>query len=99
MLNKKQRLEKAARDLEKTLEKTGFNKIKKTNKKIIIDRFPNLNTRKDYVSGKGIAAIPKKSSAAEHPDAKQFPVGFNHKQGLQLITGADDLSYMGGKKT
>ena len=31
-------------------------------------------------------------------DAKQFPVGHSHKQGLELITPGMDLQWMGGKK-
>src|SRR5262249_55505574 len=31
-------------------------------------------------------------------DAKQFPVGHSHKQGLELITRGMDLQWMGGKK-
>lgn len=33
------------------------------------------------------------------PDAKEFPVGQSHKQGPMLITSADRLEDMGGRKT
>lgn len=33
------------------------------------------------------------------PDAKQFPIGHSHKQGLMLITPETDPQWMGGKKT
>jgi hypothetical protein len=36
---------------------------------------------------------------AQPPGMKQFPVGHNHKQGLELITSGMDLQWMGGKKT
>lgn len=32
-------------------------------------------------------------------DAKQFPVGHQHKQGLELITPGTDLKWMGGRKS
>lgn len=61
--------------------------------------FPNLTCeqRTAPCSNDIPANGPKRSLPA---DAKTFPIGHLHKQGLQLITEGDrtDLQYFGGKK-
>lgn len=66
----------------------------------LIRTFPDLTIPPGYSSlGDGFA--PCHGKRPLHPDAKQFPVGHLHKQGLQLITPdaiADGLQFYGGKK-
>lgn len=95
-------LEDARRQLERTLEKSGYNKLKAVHGKSKRPDFPDLSVgdhRQRYPSSNGVGNGLAKPTAASHPDAKQFPVGHSHKQGLELITNPADLPYMGGKKT
>jgi hypothetical protein len=85
---------------EKLLKKIGYDKLKakhgQGNPRLEIPSLKTDNHRDRYPSGNGFAKATGKKQL--HPDAKQFPVGFSHKSGLQLITQFDDLKYMSGKK-
>lgn len=85
---------------EKLLKKVGYFKIKAKYGDVDISHpFPNLqigNHRKKYPSSQGISKTPGKKQLPV--DAKQFPIGYTHKSGLQLVTQFDDLKYMSGKK-
>jgi hypothetical protein len=63
--------------------------------------FPDLKVERGPPSlGDGFAPV---GGLRELPvDAKQFPVGLNHKQGTELLTPAmiaNDLQWLGGRKT
>ncbi|MEJ6846812.1 hypothetical protein V3589_11405 [Sinorhizobium fredii] len=92
-------LEQARRELQKTLERSGYCKLKAKHKKSLRPAFPDYSTndhRERYPSVGGFGPLP--GPQALPPDAKRFPVGISHKQGPMLITAADDLAYVGGKK-
>ena len=66
--------------------------------------FPDLSCQSAEVascSNRIVNITPRASASVAHPDARQFPVGHNHKQGLELITPAmqRQLEWMGGKKS
>ena len=100
-MNKAERLKKAKRDLEKTLERTGYKFLKAKHGNVELDRFTDLKVgRKELpplsdTIGNGFIA----RTGAKHPDAIQFPVGNSHKQGLELIYSKAYASQMNGKKT
>tara|TARA_B100001146_G_C15896328_1_gene312543 strand:+ start:177 stop:509 length:333 start_codon:yes stop_codon:yes gene_type:complete len=96
---KQQRLASAAKQLEKTLVKTGYRRLQAVHGKPNHYTFPDLSVEKtSYPSmGDGFARMPGKKSLPV--GAKHFPVGNSHKQGNMLITGADRLEDMGGRKT
>lgn len=77
----------------------GYTKLKEAGLRSTRPEFPDLREGLDRgvpcsnTVGNGFAKPPLP------PDAKQFPVGVSHKQGYQLITAADDLKDMGGRKT
>ena len=61
--------------------------------------FPDLKVKHNVAqTSDKITYTPVKPRSGQHKDAKKFPVGHNHKQGLELITPKTDLQYMGGKK-
>lgn len=71
---------------------------KKKDKKLARNPFPNLKVeQRTAPCSNSFAMVPGKKELP--PDAKQFPVGHNHKQGLELITPGTDLRWMGGRKT
>jgi hypothetical protein len=60
--------------------------------------FPSLAVPAGYPSlSSGFAPVdPKRRLPA---DARRFPVGHQHKQGLELITPGTDLKWMAGRKS
>lgn len=104
MLKKAERIARAKRDLQKTLEKTGYAGLKAAGHKSRRPDFPDYSCSTGAAPlGNGFGTpgrgLPPPRSGAYHRDAQQFPVGNNHKQGPQLVTRADDLAFMSGRKT
>ena len=98
-MKKAERLAKAKRELDNVLNRSGFNRIKAKYGKAKAIEFPDYKADlTNYESlGNGFGKpTPKKQL---HPDAKQFPVGNSHKQGLELIYSKEYVSQMNGKKT
>jgi hypothetical protein len=106
MKKKKKITSAVARELEllnQTLEKTGANRIKdqypKKKRKGVI-AFPNLKAdiehREKYPSVGGFDKTPGKRELPS--DAKQFPIGNFHKQGLELMYSKSYAAEMNGSK-
>ncbi len=92
-----QRLEKLMRE---TLDRTGVTRLRAMGIKAAHAPLPDLK-----VEFRGVPCSDNLSSVAtakkELPaDALRFPIGNNHKQGLELITPGmlKDIQYLGGKK-
>jgi hypothetical protein len=98
-LSKQQRLEIAKAKVEKTLKATGYYLSKSKHGDVNPNKFPDLTvTKSRHPSlGDGFDRTTGKKSLPE--GAKHFPIGNSHKQGPMLITGADRMEDMGGKKT
>ena len=97
-MNKAERLAKAKKELEKTLNKTRFHEIKAKHKNNRGIEFPNLKVHSKIPLSDKIGNGLMVRTGAHHPDAKQFPVGNSHKQSLELIYSKDYVQYMNGKK-
>lgn len=100
-LGKQKILATAKKQLEKTLLKTGYIAIKSKYGKVEIDRFPDLKVDNSHLPklSNGIGNGYKVHTGANHPDAKQFPIGNSHKQGYELIYSKEYATQMNGKKT
>lgn len=88
---------KMQRFREKLLAQVGYTRMVERGLKSQRPEFPDLRVESKYntsdVVGNGFAPRPLPS------DAREFPVGISHKQGPMLITAADRLEDMGGRKT
>ena len=84
---------------ESILKKSGYTDLKNKHKKSRRPDFPDLKTDNKYQLSNSIVNGFRVKPASEHPDAKQFPVGNSHKQGLELIYSKDYASQMNGRKT
>ena len=85
---------------ETMLAKCGYNALKEKHGKSKGVAFPDYTVESKHpLSNKIPINGLKNKSGAHHPDAKQFPVGNDHKSGLRLIVATDDLKFMAGKKT
>jgi hypothetical protein len=98
-LSKQQRLDKAKRELDKTLNRTGYNDLKAKHGKVSVVEIPNYKVESKHALSNTVGNGLRIRTGAHHPDAKQFPIGNDHKSGYRLIVATDDLKYMAGKKT
>lgn len=77
----------------------GYTRLKEQGLESKGPEMPNLREGLD----RGVPCSDRVGNGFARPplpvDAKTFPVGVSHKQGPMLITGADRLEDMGGKKT
>lgn len=81
------------------LERTGVNRLRKKHRGARLSiPFPNLEA--SPLSNGPTCFCPVAPKTSLHPDARRFPVGHLHKQGLQLITPGDlpNLKDFGGAK-
>lgn len=93
---RQERLNQAKKDLHKTLHKVGYFKSKARYDGYVVP-FPDLSVESRCSPTTNIIA-PTIGKREQHPDAKQFPVGNNHKQGLELILRKEDVQFMNGRK-
>lgn len=98
-LSKQQRLDKAKRELDKTLNRTGYNDLKAKHGKVSVVEIPNYKVESKHALSNTVGNGLRIRTGAHHPDAKQFPVGNSHKQGLELVYSKEYVSQMNGKKT
>jgi len=81
---------------EKLLRQVGYTRMKERGLKSTRPDFPDLSVEVRHPTsdtvGNGFAKPPLPE------DAKQFPVGHSHKQGLELVLPGE-LEWMGGKRT
>lgn len=97
---KKKTKEELSKEREDLLRKCGYSALKAKHGKALRPDFPNLKVDERHPLSNNIDRNGlHRKSGAEHPDALQFPVCQNHKQGPTLLTGFDDITYAGGKKT
>lgn len=79
----------------KLLKQVGYTRMVERGLKSVGPGFPDLSVEVRHPTsdtvGNGFAKKPL------HEDAKQFPVGHSHKQGLELVLPGE-LEWMGGKK-
>jgi hypothetical protein len=98
------KLSKARAEHDKWLEKRGLlpGQVKAKNRSFDkpIDRMPDLKSGRSLYPSLGNGFAPVRGKKQLPADAKQFPIGHLHKQGLTLITSTkpEDLQYYGGKK-
>lgn len=93
----KAQLVKAKKELAKTLRMSGYHRSKQKYGESKGPDFPNLkvDTNGIPLSNSFANPTPKKQ---QHPDAKQFPIANNHKQGFELLLRKEDIQWMNGKK-
>lgn len=91
----------AKKALDRVLEKSGYNRLKVKHPQLRLNRMPDLSTPSNAPPTSDLSGARGGSTAKRQlpPDAKQFPVGHSHKQGLELITPGSDPQWYGGKKT
>lgn len=100
-LTRQQIKEKARQELERVLDRTGYYALKAKHGRVKINRFTDLKVDNSHLPrlsdtiGNGFVV----RTGAKHPDAKQFPIGNDHKSGVRLIIATDDLKFMSGRKT
>lgn len=79
----------------KLLAQVGYTRMVERGLRSQRSEFPDLKVEPAYPTsdrvGNGFARPP------QHPDARQFPVGHSHKQGLELVLPGE-AEWMGGKK-
>lgn len=80
---------------EKLLKQVGYTRMKERGLRVQRPDFPDLSVEVRHPTsdrvGNGFAKPPLPT------DAKQFPVGHSHKQGLELVLPGE-AEWMGGKK-
>jgi len=98
VLSKKERIEQAKKELNKTLKKTGYLSYLAKHGESARPSFPNLKIPENKIttSDKIIHVAGKKELPK---DAKQFNVQSPHKQGLMLYIPSDGMEHAGGKKS
>lgn len=99
-----QRETKARIEHEKWLAKRGLlpTQVRSTLKRFDkpVNSIPSYKPTSTQYPSLGNGFAPTSGKKELPADAKQFPVGHLHKQGLTLITSTkpEDLQYYGGKK-
>lgn len=101
---KKQKQKKAKKEAwmkfrEGVLKKVGYDKLKAKHGKSARPEIPSYKTEYKVPTSDKVGNGFKKKTGAQHKDAKQFPVGNSHKQGLELIYSEKYAVDMNGKKT
>lgn len=94
---KAERLRQAKKLTEKTLRKTGFYRSLDKYGDGYTVPFPDLSVKSNCSPTTNIIA-PTPGRKELPPDAKQFPIARNHKQGFELVSRKEDLMFMNGKK-
>ena len=99
-INKKKKSKEAWKSFrEGILKEVGYNKLKAKHGKSERPSMPDLKIDNPVPLSNKVANGFVKKTGANHKDAKNFPVGNSHKQGLELIYSEVYASQMNGKKT
>lgn len=106
-MSKRLRSKKQARRLERKAKQRaqekairdefGYTALHEAGKRSQRPEFPNLKVPQPKASTTALFG-PTPAPRPLPPDAKQFPVGNSHKQGLELILPSEK-EWMGGKKS
>lgn len=84
---------------EEILKKSGYTKLKAKHGKSARPEIPSYKVESPAPLSNKVANGFVQKTGAQHKDAKKFPVGNSHKQGLELIYSEKYASQMNGKKT
>lgn len=98
-LSKQQKIDKAKKELEKTLKRSGYLTYLAKYPQGYRQEFPDLSVEEKPRLSPTSDKVVHRSGKHQLPEgAKSFPVGHEHKGGLKLIINFDNLAHMSGKK-
>lgn len=98
-LSKKQRIERAKKELESTLKRTGYLSYLAKHGKSARPNFPDLSVPSSGTSPTSDRIAHASGKKTLHKDAKQFNIQSPHKQGYMIHIPFDGMEHVGGKKS